>query len=466
MKKHFVLILILIQSSIIVSQNLLGQLEVSSNKLNSFFSVFDSKNQKIRFITSDSKNLFSYDLDKDYNVLQIKKSTKKNKFNQILGASFDSINKSVVYLSNKSKNKFLSVQFSGEDKPALYEFTLLKDYEKYLQVINTENKFYLLSASKDVNNIYVYNFENGKPNRNLIDLSNVNFIDNSGEKIRITEQLVQKYPLKIFNNYNSNNLILLSEKRKMYVEKDKIFISFDNNPNFTQVLEINLNTYSASSFRIDKPLNKVRIKKISNSYINSDNIFAVVASKKNLHIRVSNIYSQKKIKEYSFTKNDQIDFKNSPIIINKGGYFNSYEETENVEKLFKNLGWFWNKIAINVQQNKNKYHLTIGSFSPINSRFSGSQLGTEFNSSPGENQDKIKSVKFECLFDSNFNILKDNSRNVNENINYYLQKEGSNLKSFILLNNNDINLIQVEDFYVLYFFDRTDKKIKFLKFQN
>ncbi|WP_299156725.1 hypothetical protein [uncultured Tenacibaculum sp.] len=299
MKKIFIALFLFITSSIF-SQELLGEFQSSSSKVKNLFYKIDREGKRLALFTTDSKNIYGYYLNNEFKIEYKLQVGKHRKFNTILGCITDNNGSYTIYLSNNNRTKFKSITLSFKNKTSnSTEFTLLREYETFLQSIIFKNKFYLLSSSIIANNSYLYSFDSGEPKRNIINVNNISFISKIGTQINLPDLLVKKIKLKKINTTIPNSIRLTADKRKMYVGEENIVFTFDNNSDYTQILTVNLNDYETSYKKIQKPLKMVkRKKKISNSYLLDKHLFTIAVSKKNLEFNIIDIEKNLTIKSY------------------------------------------------------------------------------------------------------------------------------------------------------------------------
>ena len=129
------------------------------------------------------------------------------------------------------------------------------------------------------------------------------------------------------------------------------------------------------------------------------------------------------IKEYAVNQDEEILFKNTPII-QKGGFYNGYRELEKTKKFLRKITA--GKIGVSVIKNKNTYLLTLGGY--VEQRTAAPMMMGGFGGIGGaiasvgsvnvnlffnptmfayNSFTNTKSTQIECLFDTNFDHIKD-----------------------------------------------------------
>jgi len=106
---------------------------------------------------------------------------------------------------------------------------------------------------------------------------------------------------------------IASRKRKSYVIDNQIVISFDSNQNYTQVIQIDLETYKMTSKNfLQRPLKDFGTTDVKcNSFVIKDQLYQVKMSSKKMYLTIKDL-NNNLIKEYILEKDSPIDFMNSP----------------------------------------------------------------------------------------------------------------------------------------------------------
>lgn len=420
-KKIFVFVFISFISSISSQETLISfenSLKKSDSDIKDVIPIVDENTGEIAFFVADAKNVYGYKFNDKFELIEkITSEEKSRRYKVLIGNSISDDDSYRVFLTNKDQNKFSSIKFSFKENTTSYKEFKLNKSEKFIQTVNYNNNFYLISGSKLTNGLYIHTFDNeGNPTRNKIDLSKLRFINSSGKREKLSELLIKSENIKKFEENTPNSIELTSEQRKMFVRGNSIFFSFDHHKMFTQVLKIDLNTFEASSFQFKKPALGKKAKR-TNSYLNGDYIFTVAATKEIFSFEILDFKTGEKIKEYSATKNDSITFKNTPII-QEGGIYDDYRELGKTKRFLRRIAS--GNTGISVRKTNDKYHVIIGgyivqkmnggmmmpfggiplaSFGSATVFFNPTQLA--FNSFANN-----KATRIESLLDSDFNHIK------------------------------------------------------------
>ena len=348
---------VLSQETLITFQN---DLKTSASDIKDVIPVVNTETDEIAFFVADAKNVYGYKIDADFKVTEkITSEEKRRKFKVIIGSSASKDDSYRVFLTNKNQNSFASVRFSFNDGSTSFKEFSIDENETFIQTVVSKNKFYLIAGSKFNNSLSIYTFnENGDPQKNNIDISELRFIDTKGKNKGLTSLLIEGENLNKFDENTPNSIELTSEFRKMFVRDHTILITLDHHKMFTQVLQIDLNTLLANSFQFRKPKLGEKAKR-TNSYLNGDQLFTLATTKDKFTVEILDFETGNLIKEYSATKNDSITFKNTPIM-QEGGLYDSSRELGKTKRFLRRIAK--GNTGLSVRKVTNKYHVTIGGY--------------------------------------------------------------------------------------------------------
>jgi hypothetical protein len=444
-----------------------NNLKTSSSYLKDVIPVVNKETGEIAFFIADAKNVYGYKIDTNFKVIDsITSEEKSRKYKILIGSSASKNNSYRVFLTNKKQNKFSSVQFSFKDGTTeLKEFSLGKN-EIFIQTVTSKNQFYLISGSKSRNQLYIYSFDDaGNPKRHYVNTTDLRFIDAEGKNKNLLSFLIQDEPLKKFEENTPNSLELTSAKRKMYVRENSILITLDHHNMFTQVLQVDINTYKAEAFQFNKPSLSEKSKR-TNSYLNGNNLFTIAVTKDAFSVEILDFKTGNLIKEYSANKNDSITFKNTAII-QEGGMYDAYRELGKTKRFLKRISK--GNTGISARKVNNQYHLIIGGYIVQKSNagmmmpFGGVAIGSIGTVTVFFNPAQIafnsftnnKTTRIESLFDTNFNHIKGEIK----------ENAFDKMKDF-KSNNKGSTVFKYKDYYIKTSYNTFSKDFIFRKFTD
>lgn len=399
-------------------------LKTSYSSVKDVVPIVNEKTGSISLFILDAKNVYLYELNKDFKVeKELLSEAKRRKYKTIIGNSISESGDYRIFLSNKDKKKFMSLNFSFKDNSSTSkEFKLETSKEEFVQTISLNNKFYLIAANPNFDGMFIYTFnDEGIYKRSIIDTSDMKFISKKGRKIILGWLLTYgDEGIKKIDNSLPNSIEVVSSKKKMYIRGSDIFFTFDNNKVYTQLLTLNIKNLEVEGLIYKKPLEETQstIKK-TNSFINGDNIFLLASTNQKLKLRIADFKKGEIKKELEINKKEPIAFKNSPII-QKGGAYKQYRELEKTSKFLRKITT--ENIGVSIRNVNNKNQITIGGY--VNQRrnngnfftpFGGTSIASFGNVSVFFNPTmyaynsmaNTKSVVIECLFDNEFNHIKE-----------------------------------------------------------
>lgn len=412
------------QQELITIQNYFNDI---SSPLKEAFPIVNERTNDVSLFLLSAKYVYGFLLDEDFKIKkELKSENRDRQYKIILGYSISDNNEYRVFLTNKRKDEFATINISYNDnKTDLKEFYLQYTNEFFVQSINQDNKFYLLSVLKNTSILKLYSFnKDGTYSVKGFDFSDKIFLNERGKKANLYSMIPRgispkKPSLKKIEEDVPTSIEVASEKIKMFIQDSKVFLTFDENVNFTQVISIDLISHEKQFLAFEKPFSNVNAsEKRTNSFINGDHIFMIASTKEDFNFKVLDIKSKELIKEYIVNVNDSISFKNSRII-QEGGVYDRYREFDENKKFLRKITS--GNIGASVNNYKNGYKIVLGGTSLVTS---GTSMGMGMlGSLPAPSFGNItvyfspvnyayssyvntRSTFINCLFDKNFNHQK------------------------------------------------------------
>ncbi|WP_299677206.1 hypothetical protein [uncultured Tenacibaculum sp.] len=380
--------------------------------------IVDPESNEISLFIADAKNVYGYKLNEDYKVIDsLASDRKRRKFKVLVGNSISG-NNHTIFLSNPTKSKFLLMNFSFDTKTTTTkEFTLEQDDEQILQTVSANNKFYLLSIRPYWGILCIYTFDNNEIKRNEVHLNNIPFLTEKGNKTNAVH-LLRNYGVEVkkIDDELPNSLELVGDKTKMYIRDNTIVFSFDQNSSVTQILSISLDDFKIDVRDFKKPMEEFKIhQKNSNSFIQGKHIFLFTSNKSKLALNILDYNTNTLVKSFNIVKDQPIDFKNSPIIL-EGGSFSTYRELKKTKQFLRKINS--GEVGIAVRKRGENYQITLGGYKEVAS--GGAMMMGGFGGLPVASFGSVsvffnpavfaynsstntKSTRIECLLDKNFN---------------------------------------------------------------
>jgi len=456
-----------------------GGFSVSYNNKESF-AIPNQINDDLMILLSEEQLLTAVLLDTTY--------TKKSKINtkrvssfytNLLGYTVNENKYSLFFTDDRNKKIGFQV-FDFNNRTSSFkviDFKLKK--EKFIESINYKNQFYLLSVSKNSPDMNIYTFdENFTATKHIVSLKHLEYKNPSTNYKTSLLKLFNNNPAIKIEANNPNAIETTSKKIKIYQKDNQIIIAFDHRNIATQIQYLDLNTFELTY----KNINKTPGYKKSNSYIFDNKLFQIASSNQKMKFSVLDLQTDKLIKEYKITKEDTIQFKNSPIIQEGGGMFPSFSgnrvrEMEKTSKYLRKISAA--NLGISVYKVANEYNLVLGGtkeiitnngYTVVPSFDGGFGVGSGFGNTTRvsvsfnptfygySDYTNTKSTYINCLFDENFDPLKGDIP----------------INSFDIINNFEdtlkkplaVSIFKHQEALHYAYFDKNDKMFKLYKFQE
>ncbi len=431
---RIVLVIIVLGSINLFSQEVLGSFENDLKKsgyisyIKGIIPIVNKVNGNVALFITDANNIYAYKLDSNFKLIQkLSSKDKKREYKIIIGYSISDNGDYSIYLSNKTKRKFLKTTFSFNNQKTYYEEITLDKDEEFIQSVSTNNQLYLITSKKEANYLNIYINGEGGIIKKKVDFSHFKLIDEEGNVDCIGNLLLYERE-KVDDFYEEHSILksnkgiikidesvpnsieVVSEKKKMYLRENEIVFSLDLSNKITQVITIKLNDFSSKIKVFKKTMENA---KKSNSFLVHDKVFISSVTKEKLVLQILDFKTKNILKEYTILKDNPINFKNTPII-QKGGLYKKQRKYEKTKKFLRKLTT--DKFGISVRKLKDNYHVVLGGYSiAMDAATALSMVGVNLGSyslyfNPTYFAFKsiydTKSVKVESLLDLDFNHVK------------------------------------------------------------
>lgn len=328
LKKHLLLYL-LITSTISQSQEVVNSTPVALKKNKAVFQVVNDSTNETTLFVSDKEKVKAIRLNKEMKIIDSLSTVRLNPSTYAAMIGYNE-NKSCINLFWTSSNhKDLFIQQFNFDKLNSEDKTHslpLKD-EKYLQSFSQNGKFYILTVLKNSDKLKFYVFDtNEKFEEKTIDLTGFKFFKSDYQKTTLYGMFGEfhnnselPFSLQKINPENLTSLVESSKKKKCYSIDKTIILTLDNNIDYTQLITLNLESFTAKEQFVKKPpIAGDRLFLNSNSFLIDNKLYQIKSSSSQLIMTVKDL-DDNLIKSYEASEaNPIIDFKNSNIIQENG----------------------------------------------------------------------------------------------------------------------------------------------------
>jgi hypothetical protein len=407
------------------SQELVKSIPIKIAKKSEVFQVVDQEKKQVLLFFSNKDGVKTLLFD---NNLEFQDSLSGNRpyqeYDDIIGYSISN-NKYYSYWAS-SNNKEIAYQcFDFENKKIDFKtYQLEFTKEKPIEKITVNNIFYLITILKNTSKLNFYVFKDGQMEKKTIDLSDKRFIDDENIRtdlwsiLNVSTAFEPALSIQNILSETPPSLTFSANKRKAYTNNNNLIFTFDNNKNFTQMLNFNLSDFSVSQKSFPQPyLEQTEFNSTDcNSFLLKDKIVQMKINSDKMILSIKDLEGTE-LKNFSLLADKEIDFKNSEIIQENGRIKNT-RILENSNQLLRKI--YNQNPSISCYENENKIYLTLGSVSLVQNNnaimyggmiggFTGALIGAAISSNYSVNnlnsyKDR-KVVYVNCLFDNDFNHI-------------------------------------------------------------
>lgn len=386
-------------------------------KLQEVFPITDNKSETLALILQSKKGLESYlyNANKErINHISIKKLPSKS---DVLVGNAIQGNDYRLFYSNKSESQFSMVQLNFDD--GSYQITedlnLKISGEKILKYISQDDKLYLLTLKRfsSILKLYTFNMA-GQITTRRYDLSNEKIENDNGLTYDLSTLIYQNNvtnkAIEFIDVSVPNSLETASSITKIYFLDDQLIITNNLYTKFTYKIAINIHE---ENYTFDK-IENIHFKKddklvTANSFIIKNHILTTYANGDQVFLDIYKADTSELVKTFTISKDEDISFKNSPIMIENGD-FSKLREVEKSSKFIRKISY--SNIGVSAFEMDNQYIITLGASEPSNTSSMiiigyvvGGVVGAAIFAA-FESYSETKSTRIQCLFDSEFNHLQ------------------------------------------------------------
>ncbi len=447
-----------------------------SDKQKDFYALVNSNNFETFFFnkkkTELSVHLFSSGfLLKDSLVI----SDFNPKLTNIIGGRVDNETQPRLYFTDEDFSSIYTYAFNLKTKKqdSIARFEIPKN-EYVTQIFEHKNGLYLFTISKDESWVRVYGFKNNaQPLVQTYSLEGF-IVTTATEKelkfkdlIRRSNSLEFPFTIEHIKPDFQPQLIQVAARRKMYVQDEKIYLSFDYNPEKTSWIVLDLKEHSVRFHETNLPkiVSNGDVDSKYNTFLHERFIYTLKKTNDTLKIEIIDFETNEVAKRFVGTP-EKIDFSNTELFYNPGNNkpFKLYKGPKPFFKKTRNSSW-----GISVFTEHDGISMTVGAVKENPSAAllaadiflnavviaAGSEVDYEpilMNFSEIEFQSSFFESKLDLNLRHQFGELEPNAEH---KINFFLSENPKVKNVFVF---------KRLSFYVLSYYDDKDEKIYFRKF--
>jgi hypothetical protein len=455
------LILLLICKSALFSQTILNSYPLELNdplENGQALNVEDVKTHDIYLFTADNKNINILKYNKSlFLTNQFSDSIKYVENRTLVGHSISEDGSPTLYWgSNDLRNLRIIKYYLGTKTAKALNFDFSPEMEYVITTFQKDNSFYILAKEKNFQHLLLYEFENGKCEIKMFDLSTFQFQNEKGQTFAFSS-IIKYLPIQKMEVNEFNSLDKTVYLNKMYVLKDRIILTFDYNKKRTQILDLNLETGSITSKSFNQPVSKGESTS-SNSFYNENKLYQISVNKDELLFDIKDFDSERTLKSVSISKNDTISFKNSSLLLQTNN-----DKPQNLKTTAKFLKQVSGLLAgITVLKNKNNTVVTLGGFAErlYTEQFFNQEDIYGFGAGNNQSQYSLRKMAFfDTMLNSDSEFVKNGQQEplAIDNIFYFLS-----INKNIALE----NILKLKDYSILSYYDMASKQLIIRKFTD
>lgn len=314
-----ILLLVLLASFSAVAQTQMASVKTKLHKQERWHEAFmasDSANSQLMVFMADKENLKALRFNRAVFFSDSLVTTRPaREFQAMEGYSFNGRN-ATVYYRDEWVNKVEAVNFDFDTKGVTkkqFKFTYGKNEDRMF-TFSANNSFYLLTLlPKGQLRFSIFN-GTGYADK-VADFSSFHIVGADNKKTSLN-YLIKEYGMQKIEAKTYNNLIEAGNKIKFYVLPDKMLLTLDNNPEFTQVFTINPNTFEVTAKSI--PQAGYEKEADANSYYSDGKLYHILLTEDAIRLSSVDPETGGELKNYSANKSQDITFKNTPLYTERG----------------------------------------------------------------------------------------------------------------------------------------------------
>ena len=398
------------------SQVKIADIPVNFGKVKQAFTVEDEKTGNFALFLEDGDRVYGILYNSIFEEIgRVSAPDLSSKFKSVLGYQIDGKNISLL-MNTLNGRSYGVVKFDFESrKGSSRELEFKIRGENLIDAVRYQNNVYLLTIPNFSSQINVYSFENiDNPVLTELKFGEDAFIDRREKALRLYD-LVENSEIGRVEIGIPNTLELTSKELKLYQDGKHIILTADKFNEFSYVVSIDLETFQKKVKRIAKPeFEGFKMGIHSNSFWHEGNLYQIAANRDFLKLQQVDLSSENVIKKYELKDDDELFFKNTPIIL-EGGDFQAYRELEKTKQFLRKMSE--GHIGISVYEENNILQISIGATSPKENGYmmlggalggiAGTLIVASINSIAYGYADytNTKSVRITGLFDENLTHL-------------------------------------------------------------
>lgn len=454
--KNIFLFSFLLFSSILLSQTVLNSYPLylkNPEREGQILHVENVKTHEVFAFIADGKNVIILQYNKALFLTNELRTSRINTDNKlIIGYSFDDDQNPTLYWSSDDFKDMVLIKYDMVNKAIKsLKFSFPDTKQDLITTFQRNNLFYILAKDRAEQTLTLYTFKDDTVEEKPLDFSSFQF-QNKNTQFITFNQFIRENPIEKMEPQDYNPLSQTAKKSKVYMLDNRLILTFDQNPRKTQVFDINLETYDIKEKNFTQSITQ-KPKKGSNSFFLNDKIYQINANEEELLLDVKDYNTDETIKSIKVSKNDTIQFKNSPIFLQiEGQKPKEIKKTSTFLKYLSELD-----MGLSVFKNDQNLYMTLGGTPKFENPYYSfyDDAGTFAMNFSQRNQ---ATIYFESILNPNFEFITQRQEPFAiDNIFYYLSRN----KKIVLQ-----NTLTLKNYSILGYYDSSAKQYIMRKFTD
>lgn len=373
MKNKVLLFTVFIQCVVAYGQEKILEFEhylnVDNKKVHNIHAFSTEKQDGTLLIFEDNKRLTAYSFDSKFiergDGLLI--DNPLYKYPHIFGVA--SVQNEYTLFLGRADNKRWAAMYLDFDKRSIHvqELFIKLKKEKFLNAFVHENKHYVVTCLKDSSILRLYMTDvNGTTTSKEYDLTEHDF--SSGRRkisnlYRLMRPDHEMFETSIIENQSPLSLSSVNRSIQLYPKDGHLVMTINRSRDYTHILDLDLASTQGTLITINKPkLDDPSDIQKANTFLDGTHLFTLTSSYNELLFTIVDIETKETIQQYHSNDNEEISFKNTPII-QEGGAFDDYRELERTQQFLRKINASYP--AISVFKSEGNYIVTMGASKEI-----------------------------------------------------------------------------------------------------
>lgn len=287
-------------------------------KIGSIYPLYNKSSAYFPLIITSADSIHSLLISKDDNTILSMNHEILNRsgIKELLNYSSSDNDYYLLFMSKLGKKFGLIIIANSRKKILESEITFNKN-EEYVVSHFYNDAYYILTLRINTSELYLYRYSADSEfiDKSIIDVSQHYTPDNLYETIACNDPGDYSVEVSTIYEENTQNLVTLALKNKLYRRNDKLIMLIGNHDNSSEILTIDLDDFATelSNFKYPELICKPHKYRKFNSAIIDSLLFQLYACSKQLSLTITDIYNPANSKTYTCDKKSLNEFKHGFI---------------------------------------------------------------------------------------------------------------------------------------------------------